>query len=242
MRRAIVLGIAAAAAASTGCARDRSESAGLATTRDFQVAGFERLEVGGPYDVTVTTGSAPSVQASGGEQAIERMIVEVKNGTLRIYTKKRSGMNFGRSDGNHSVKLTVTVPHLTAAQIAGSGSISVDKVAGDSFAAGVAGSGELSLGQVDVKRLKAEVAGSGDINLGQGRATAVSYEIAGSGEIDGKALIAQAASLSIAGSGDISAHATRTASVDIAGSGDVQMTGGAKCTVSKVGSGNVSCA
>jgi hypothetical protein len=241
MRKAILLGMAAAVTASTGCARDRTESAGPATTRNFQVAGFERIEVGGPYEVIVTTGSAPSLRASGGENAIERMIVKVENGTLKIYTKKRSGMNFGWSDGHHPVKLAVTVPRLTAAQIAGSGSIAVDKVAGDSFDAGVAGSGDLRLGQVDVKRLKAEIAGSGEINAGQGRAAAVDYEIAGSGDIDGAALVAEVAAVSIAGSGEVSAHATGTASVDIAGSGDVRMTGGAKCTISKAGSGDVVC-
>jgi len=242
MRKAIILGMATAVMAAAGCARDRGgESAGPATTRNFQVAGFERLEVGGPYEVTVTTGSAPSVRASGGERAIERMIVEVENGTLKIYSKKRNGMNFGWSSGNHTIKLAVTVPRLTVAQIAGSGSISVDKVAGDTFDAGVAGSGELRLGQVNVKRLKAGIAGSGEINAGQGRASVVEYDIAGSGDIDAGALVAEVAALSIAGSGEISANATGTASVDIAGSGDVRMIGGAKCTVSKAGSGDVHC-
>jgi hypothetical protein len=242
MRKAILMGMAVAATAIAGCARDRAEaSAGPATTRDFQVAGFERLEVGGPYEVTVTTGSAPSVRASGGEQAIERMVVEVVNGTLRIHPKKRSGMNLGWSGSIHPVKLAITVPRLTAAQIAGSGNIAVDKIAGDSFDAGIAGSGALRLGQVDVKRLKAEIAGSGEINAGQGRASVVDYGIAGSGGIDAGAIVAEVASVSIAGSGEVAANATGSASVDIAGSGDVRMSGGAKCTVSKAGSGNVHC-
>lgn len=239
MRKAMLLGMAAVASA--GCARDRSESAGSATTRNYQVAGFERIEVGGPYDVTVTTGGAPAVRASGGERAIERLVVEVVDGTLRIHSKKRSGMNFGWSGSSHPVKLAVTVPRLTAAEIAGSGSISVDKVAGDSFDAGIAGSGELRLGQVDVKRLKAGIAGSGGINAGQGRAGVADYEIAGSGDIEAGALVAEVASVSIAGSGEVTANATGTAQVDIAGSGDVRLSGGAKCTVSKAGSGDVYC-
>jgi hypothetical protein len=240
MRKAILAGMIAAAAASAGCAKDREESAGPATTRNYQVGAFDRLEVAGPYDVTVTTGSAPSVRASGGEQAIERMVVEVKGGTLKIHTKKRSGFHFGWSK-NHPVKLTVTVPALAGAEIAGSGDISVNKVAGDFFEAGVAGSGNLRLGEINVKRLKAGIAGSGEIHAGRGRAAAADYEIAGSGDIDGGGVIAQTASVSIAGSGNVSAHATGTASVDIAGSGDVRVTGGAKCSVSKAGSGNVQC-
>jgi hypothetical protein len=241
MRKTILAASLAAATATAGCAQSRGESAGPATTRNYQVGGFERIEVGGPYEVSVTTGAAPSVRASGAEKAIERMIVEVRDGTLRIYTRKRSGMNFGWSDSRHPVKLAVTVPSLTAAEIAGSGSIAVDKVAGDSFDAGVAGSGELRLGQVDVKRLKAGIAGSGGINAGQGRASVADYEIAGSGDIEAGALVAEVASVAIAGSGEVTANATGTAKVDIAGSGDVRMSGGAKCTVSKAGSGNVHC-
>ncbi len=240
MRTAIAIGLIVAAAASAGCTHDRDEAAGPATTRNYQVGEFERLEVAGPYDVTVTTGGAPSVRASGGERAIERMVVEVEGGTLKIHPKKRSGMSFGWSR-SHPVELTVTVPRLTAAAIAGSGDIAVDKVAGDAFEAGVAGSGNLRLGQVDVKRLKAGIAGSGEIRAGRGRAAAAEYEIAGSGDIDAAGLVAETASVSIAGSGNVAAHATGTASVDIAGSGNVRMTGGAKCQVSKAGSGNVDC-
>lgn len=240
MNKSIGVAMVAAAVAATGCARDRNESAGPATTRNYQVGAFDRLEVAGPYEVTVTTGSAPSVRASGGEKSIERMVVEVDDGTLKIHPEKRSGMSFGWSRG-HPVKLTVTVPALSAAEIAGSGTISVDKVAGDSFEAGVAGSGDLRLGHVDVKKLKAGIAGSGEINAGKGRAAAAEYEIAGSGDIDAAGLVAETAAVSIAGSGNIAAHATGTAKVDIAGSGDVTMTGGAKCSVSKAGSGNVHC-
>lgn len=241
MRKAIVMGVALAAMAAAGCSETRGESPGPATTRNFQVAGFERIEVGGPYEVTVTTGGAPSVRAEGGERAIERMVVEVENGTLKIHTKKRSGINFGWSDHGRPVQLVVTVPRLSAAEIGGSGSITVDKVAGDMFEAGVAGSGELRLGQVDVKRLKAGIAGSGEINAGQGRAGTVEYDIAGSGDIEAGGLVAEVAAVSIAGSGEVTANATGTASVDIAGSGDVRLTGGAKCTVSKAGSGDVHC-
>lgn len=240
MHKSIIVGMAAAAAASAGCARDRNESAGPATTRNYQVGAFDRLEVAGPYEVTVTTGSAPSVRANGGEKSIERMVVEVKGNTLTIHPKKRSGMSFGWSR-SHPVKLTVTVPKLSAAEIAGSGTISVNKVSGDSFEAGVAGSGDLRLGEVDVKRLKASIAGSGEINAGKGRAGAAEYEIAGSGDIDAAGLVAETAAVSIAGSGNIAANATGTAKVDIAGSGDVRMTGGAQCRVSKAGSGNVDC-
>lgn len=239
MRKSIVIGMAAVGVATAGCAGSRSEAAGPATTRNYQVAAFDRLEVAGPYEVAVATGSAPSMQASGAEQAIERLVVEVKGNTLRIHSEKRSSWNLGWSRGR-PVKLRVTVPNLTAADVAGSGTIAVDKVAGNSFEGGVSGSGGLQLGQVNVKRLKVGIAGSGAFS-GVGRAAVAEYEIAGSGDLNAPGLIAETASVSIAGSGNVRTQATRTAKVDVAGSGNVRLTGGAKCSVSKAGSGNVQC-
>ena len=46
---------------SAGQAQDRD--AGAQTQRDYQVGAFSKIEVAGPYDVTVTTGAAPAVSA-----------------------------------------------------------------------------------------------------------------------------------------------------------------------------------
>lgn len=238
MRKAMVIGVIAATAAS-GCVQSRGDD-GPTVDRSYQVAPFTRIAVAGPYEVDVRTGADPSVRASGAERSIERLVVEVEGDTLRIHPRKRSGLNFGWS--NHGpVRLAVTVPSLAAAEIAGSGGINVDRVAGESFEGGVAGSGDLRLGTVEVGRLKVGIAGSGDIRAEGGRAAQAEYEIAGSGDIDMGGLAAETAAVSIAGSGNINANATRQASVDIAGSGNVRMRGGAQCQVSKAGSGNVDC-
>lgn len=242
MPKRIALGLTmAAAAAAAGCTSARGEDGGPAVQRNYQVGAFERIEVAGPYDVEVRTGSAPSVNASGPEKMVERMVVEVDGDTLTIHPRKRKGLNFGWSSHGEPVRLIVTVPRLAAAEIAGSGAIQIDRVAGDRFEGGVAGSGDLRLGQVEVGELKMGIAGSGEIRAGTGRAQRVEYDIAGSGDIDAADLAAEQAQVSIAGSGNVRANATRTASVDIAGSGDVRLTGGAKCEVSKAGSGNVEC-
>ena len=242
MNSATALGIIAAAAATAACgeARGQEGDGGPKTQRTYQVGEFNRIAVAGPYDVTVRTGSAPSVRASGSEKAIERLVVEVKGDTLEIHPRKRSGWFRGWSDTG-PVRLDVTVPNLRAAEIAGSGDINVDRIAGESFKGGVAGSGDLRLGTVEVRRLKMGIAGSGEIRAEGGRAANAEYEIAGSGDIDLGNLISETADVSIAGSGNVQANATGTASVDIAGSGDVRVRGGARCSVRKAGSGNVDC-
>ena len=238
MRKMILMAIAAAAA-SAGC-ESRAQEGGSATQRSYQVGGFDRVEVAGPYDVRVRTGASPSVSASGPQELIERLVVEVKDGRLQIHPRKeRGGFNWNSNRGTATVD--VTVPMLRAAAIAGSGEVRVDNISGDRFDGSVAGSGDLHLDSLQVQALKLSIAGSGDVRVAAGQAGNADYSIAGSGDIDAARVRAGTAAVSIAGSGNINGHAAETAAVSIIGSGNVELTGGAKCTVSKAGSGSVRC-
>ena len=240
MRKALMVGIAAAATASAGCGQSRAQGGGPLVQRSYQVGSFDRIEVAGPYDVEVHTGAGPSVSARGPEKLLERLVVEVKGDKLLIHTKEHRGL-FHWNSIHGSAKVAVTVPSLSGAEIAGSGGISVDNVKGERFNGSVAGSGDLKLGALDVQALKLSIGGSGDVRAQSGRALTADYNIAGSGGIDASGIQAQTASASIAGSGSIRGQATGTADVSIMGSGSVTMTGGAKCSVSKAGSGDVNC-
>jgi DUF4097 and DUF4098 domain-containing protein YvlB len=241
MRKSIAAAVIAASAATSACGHGREEDGGPATARNYQVGGFDQIEVAGPYDVTVRTGSGPTVSARGPQKMIEHMAVEVKNGTLSIHPERQNGWFHTGWHFRGKVELAVTVPQLHAATIAGSGDVQVDQVRGDRFEGTVAGSGALNVATLDVQELKLAIAGSGAAKAAAGRTNRADFDIAGSGDIDAKGIQAQDAKVSIAGSGSVATHATGTANVSIMGSGDVDVTGGAKCTVSKAGSGDVRC-
>jgi hypothetical protein len=241
MRRSVLFA-AAAVLVLSGCGESRAEDAGPDVSRSFQVAGFDRIEVAGPYNVQVTTGTQPGVSARGPDKIVGHMVVEVENGTLKIHPEKRKGMfggwNWGSQRG--TAQVAVNVPMLRAAEIAGSGDMNINRIATDSFRGAIAGSGNLKLGEVQVKELGLEIAGSGNV-VGKGEAQSVHYEVAGSGNIRGGEIASDVANVEIAGSGNIDAHARSTAKVEIAGVGNVRITGGAKCTIDKAGVGNVVC-
>lgn len=241
MNKAIgILGTVALAALTAACGHAGAQDPGPQTTRDYQVAGFQKIEVSGPFEVQVHTGAAPSVSAKGPQNILDRMVVEVRGDTLVIHPHKDKGFrwNFGRHD---TVNVSVTTPALRAAQIAGSGGIRVDRVKGASFDGGIQGSGDLSVASVDVQTLNLSVGGSGSMKADSGRAKTVALNIQGSGDIDTSGVAAETASANIGGSGNISAKAIGSAAVNIAGSGNVEITGGAKCAISKAGSGDVRC-
>lgn len=234
--------VIAGAAALAGCNHGGAEGGGPTVSRNYQVGNFQQVELAGHYDVEIRTGAPVSVSARGPENVLNRLQVEVDGDKLEIRPKNDSGwFHFGHRFSREAVHVTVTVPTLTAATLAGSGVINVDKVQGGNFEGTVAGSGQLNVTSVDVQQFKLSIAGSGGAKAGQGKAQSAEYDIAGSGSLDAGAVQTQQVKVSIAGSGGVRANASSTANVDIMGSGDVNISGGAKCTVSKAGSGNVSC-
>ena len=238
MIRFTSVAIAALLAGACHVGADAEErDAGPEVSRNFQVGAFDKIAVAGPYEVTVVTGGQPGVSAKGGQNLLEETDVIVEDGTLKIMPKKHKGIRWNWSNGK--AVFTVNAAALRGAAIAGSGGISVDKVAGD-FDGDVAGSGDLKLASVAGGKIKLAIAGSGDVSAA-GKAESVELSIAGSGDINAGGLASQTADVSIAGSGNITANASASADVSIMGSGDVEVTGGAKCTVSKHGSGNVRC-
>jgi hypothetical protein len=235
------LTIAAVAVAATAChvgAEAEERDAGTTVSRNYQLGAFDKIEVSGPYDVTVTTGGAPGANATGGDKLLDETEVIVEGNTLKIRAKKHKGISWswGRQG---KVKFSVSTAVLHGAEIAGSGGIAVDKVVGD-FNGEVAGSGDLNVAAINGGDVKLTVAGSGEIKAA-GTSASTKIDIAGSGDVDASGLAAKTAAVSIAGSGNVRTSASETARVDIAGSGDVAITGGAKCSVSKAGSGNVTC-
>lgn len=235
-----IASVAAVALLAAGChfsADAEERDAGPEVSRSYQVGAFDKIEVAGPYDVNVVTGGQPGVSAKGGENLLSETDVIVENGTLKILPKKHHGVRFGWKRGK--AVFSVNAASLRGAAIAGSGGVSIDKIAGD-FEGDVAGSGALRLASVAGGKVKLSVAGSGDVQAA-GKADSIDISIAGSGDVNAGGLATRAADVSIAGSGNVTANASQTADVSIMGSGDVEVTGGAKCSVSKAGSGDVRC-
>lgn len=213
-----------------------SASAAGDTSRAFAVSGFNAVRLAGSDDVRVVRGATFSVQARGPANILDRLDIRTEGKTL-IVTRKPNGM-FSWSRGSATV--TVTMPTISAADLAGSGNLSVDRADGAQFDAELTGSGDLSLASVDAGSLKLQVTGSGDATAA-GRARAAAFSVTGSGSVTADKLIAGTASLSVLGSGDVRASATQSATLSVMGSGDATVQGTRNCSISKSGSGEARC-
>lgn len=229
MRRTAILAAASLAASLAAC------SAGAAE-RNFPVTAFDRLAVGGSSDVTVTTGKAVGVTATGDPRALDRLDIRVDDGKLIIGTK--GSWNSGGS--TEKTRIAVTVPMLRAAAVSGSGNVRVDRIDTADFEAAVSGSGNLALPSLAASKARFAVAGSGNVDAA-GRSNETAAKVSGSGGLDISGLKTGVLTASVSGSGNVDAYATTSAALSVAGSGDIRVRGGARCSISKAGSGSVDC-
>jgi hypothetical protein len=212
---------------------------GANVDRSYRVGAFDSVGAAGANLVVVHVGGAPSVTARGEAETLDRMEVVVERGSLQIRPRREYRDHFDWR-GLKPATYTVTLPHLTAASLAGSGDMRVDRAEGGKFAASVAGSGNLDIAALRVSEANLSMAGSGNLTA-RGSATRANLSVAGSGNVRTRGVTSRTASISIAGSGTAELSAQDAANVSIVGSGDAVISGPARCHVSRIGSGKARC-
>lgn len=204
-------------------------------SRNFAASGFDKVKLAGSDDVRVVIGPAFAVSATGPQKILDALDIRVEGDTLKVgRTSKMWSFNKG------SAVVTVTMPAIKGASLAGSGNLDVAQADGSAFEANLGGSGNLNVARVAVEALSVNLAGSGDVKIA-GNAKAVDVSLAGSGDVRVDETSAEQANISIAGSGSVDARVSGSATVSMLGSGDVTITGTSNCQTTKIGSGSVTC-
>ena len=210
-----------------------------AAERRYSVTGFERVQVEGPFAVTLQVGKSPSAIATGSPAALERLSLTVEGRTLRI-RPNRSAWGAPPSPGEGGITITLSTHELSAAIVQGSGSLEIDRAKGLRFDLSLSGSGRIAVAQAQVDRLNLQLLGAGGVSIG-GTAKQLRATVTGQGSLDGAKLVAEDADLTADTSGTISFAARRAAKVAASGAGDVIISGTPACTLSGYGTGRVRC-
>jgi hypothetical protein len=210
----IALGVAALTAGGCFGHMEFGDDGGPQTKKDVKLSGFTKIKSNGSMDVSVKVGSPESINVEGSEARVKAFKATVVDGVLVL--EEDSNSLFGGNDGK--LRVTVTVPDLTAFTINGSGDATIDGVKGKSFAISINGSGDATV---------------------TGECDDATISVSGSGDINAKSLDVKNATVSIAGSGDVAVKASVALTASVVGSGDVTYFGEAKVTTSVTGSGDI---
>ena len=229
------------AASLTACSVGSDEgstvpASGSGPTRTYAVEGFDRIAVAGGDDVDVRAGTAFSVRAEGPADELDRLRI-ARDGRDLVIGRQKRVFGFG---GGKGVKVFVTLPRLSEANIVGSGTMMVDRIEGTTFEANIAGSGDLNIAALTTYAAEVNIAGAGTLRAG-GAIKRLEANVMGSGSLDAAGLRVGEADVTVAGSGNVRAAVSGRATVELMGSGNVDLGAAAQCDVSKKGSGSVRC-
>jgi hypothetical protein len=207
---------------------------------DRHLSGFNAVNIAGPYDVYIKQGPAESVKVEAPADMMRRILTEVNNGVLKIYSKHEM-WNWGFSWGRHNrIRVYVTIKDVNDVSISGSGDAYFKEgLTANSMKLRISGSGDMT-GRVEAKMLESSISGSGDMRL-SGHADNSRVSVVGSGDFSARDLATVNSSVRVTGSGDARINASQRVDAAVAGSGDIHYTGGAKSISShKSGSGDIS--
>lgn len=217
----------AIAVAFTGCAA----IVGPPTTQEREVDAVTAVELKTGGDLVITIGE-PALAITAGENVIDRLMSEIRDGVLVLDAQ---GPILG---GLGEIDYALSMPALTDVRIYGSGEVAVDFAGADAVRVSIDGSGEIDAQNLEADSVDAGIRGSGDIEL-LGHTDQMTISIDGSGEVHAFELKARTAAVTIRGSGEVELFATDSLDIDISGSGTVRHKGGAHVNSSIAGSGEV---
>ncbi|HEY0043011.1 MAG TPA: DUF2807 domain-containing protein [Allosphingosinicella sp.] len=211
----------------------------LAAERSYSVTDFDRVQVDGPYEVRLVTGRSSSAKASGSQQALDRVSVEVQGRTLRV-RENRAAWGNSREAAGSPVTVELSTRLVRGATVTGPGSLSVLGAQGLKVDLALSGSGTLDVTGVAADDLTVGLLGSGRITVA-GKAKQMRATVRGSGDLDAGALATEDTLLGAASNGTVVVAAKRTARVTASGQGKVEVIGTPSCILSGPTAARVKC-
>lgn len=189
------------------------------------VAAFKAIEFRGIGEVDVTAGQDQSVTLIGSKKALEQIVTEVEDGTLKIKWESNRERHswlwrFVMPDDHDSDKVTVkiTAPVVTKVGVSGAAEVEARNIAGE--------------------RVEFSVSGAAKIKA-NGKADQVIVSISGAGDADLDRLEVKNAIVSIAGVGKAQVNSTDSLNATIAGAGEIRYEGEPHVVSSISGAGTV---
>ncbi len=188
----------------------------------------------GPDTVNVVHGDTLAIHVEGDARVAAALRFVLSDGKLGI------GRQPDADAGNGTATVTITDPAVDHMTMAGSGTMSNDRMTGTDVGVTIGGSGHIVTAGIAATQLSVEVLGSGSFT-GSGHADKVMLTLAGSGDADLSQLRAGEAKVDVAGTGTGALASDGNVTGSVVGTGAVSVRGKARCDIRVTGTGRVTC-
>jgi putative autotransporter adhesin-like protein len=196
-------GILVLAAAGAALAKDAQNI----VAKDYDLAGFDRIDVSGVYELDIRIDKSFSIELSGPDNEMARVEATVKDGVLYLDRRKAKRGERGKHHKHDGVNAKITLPSLVGLE-----------------ASGVV---EGSVADIDAENFALAISGVGDLEL-SGECGDLDAKVSGVGDLDAKALECRSVDIAVSGVGDASVFARDEVDARVSGMGDIDIYGSPK--------------
>ncbi len=203
--RYAVMGVGIFVLAAAGAALAKDDDA--IVSKNFDLAGFDRIDISGVYELDVQIGKDFSIKLSGPDHEMARVEATVEDGVLYLDQRKAKRSERRKHNNHHGVNAKITLPSLVGLEVSGV----VDG----------------SVADIDAEKFALEISGVGEMEL-SGECGALDAKVSGVGDLDAEALECRSVDIAVSGVGDASVFASDTVDARVSGMGDIDVYGGPK--------------
>ena len=165
------------------------------------LAGFDAIEVGGNIELAIRQGESFRVEVSGSEDALERLVTTVEQGTL-IVRRGPESLRWFDIDFFDTVNVSVTLPQLTQLQAVGGADVhSEGRLTGERLRIESSGGADIEF-EVEVSELEVRTSGGSDSTV-SGRADRIVVQSSGGSDFSGRRLTVSEADIRSSGGSDV---------------------------------------
>lgn len=266
MKRSIFIIMSLIALLLTACGSERGS--GNLITEEREVSDFDRVELAGVGELTLTQGESESLTIEAEEHVMPKITSEVRNGTLVIglddaigsvvisssnttvergsigidssYNRIRIGLGSDSIELTKPIKFNLTVRKLEGLLLSGPGSINSANLNSEDLDLTLSGSGDIEIANLAAEDVELHINGSGELAIDTLSAKKVEATLTGSGEVELAGQVNEQ-KITLSGSGEYRAAEleSQEVEVELSGGGDVAVWANERLDVEMNGSGDV---
>ncbi|UTA67770.1 head GIN domain-containing protein [Emticicia sp. 21SJ11W-3] len=202
--------------------------------RSFSLSGFDKLDMGNAFIITVTQSNNYKIETSGREQDLEDLVVKVSNGELRIgYPSNWSGWK-----NRKEVYINITMPKLVAVSFSGASKAKVSGFSSESFGIDLSGASSATF-DIDAKNLALDCSGASSVAI-VGDGQKLTADVSGASSVNAYDFKVSTATIDASGSSGAKVYVTSRIVAEASGASSVRYKGGATSVVANTsGAGTV---
>jgi hypothetical protein len=197
--------------------------AALAGNSDKQtrtVGSFSSIKVSSGIDLYLESGTQEKVTVESDNDDLADLVTEVKDGTLRIYIKKRPfNLNFRNSYEVHvTARILISLDASAGSEVKGQ-----NRFQGDECEISASSGSEISM-EVNYDKLKIDSSSGSEISV-SGKSKHIEVSVSSGSEIDASELEAVVADVEASSGGEVRVNVTSEIHADASSGGDIEYKG-----------------